>query len=61
MSQNIPKAYIDINFTNENKINPIKEVIIGPKNMALNSAISVYLETLNIGNVKIERSNSSYR
>lgn len=61
MSQNMPKAYIDINFTNENTLNPIKKVIIGPKNMVLNSAISVYLETLNIGNVQVERSNSSYR
>lgn len=61
MSQNMPKTYIDINFTNENKLNPIKKVIIGPKNPVLNSAIAVYLETLNIGNVEIERSKSSYR
>lgn len=61
MSQNMPKTYIDINFTNENKINPIKKVIIGPKNLVLSSAISVYLETLGIGSVEVERSKSSYR
>lgn len=61
ISQNMPKTYIDINFTNENTVNPIKKIIIGPKNFVLNSAISVYLETSNIGNVEIERSKSSYR
>ena len=61
MSQNMPKAYIDINFSNSNRINPIREVIIGPKNGVLNSAISIYLETLNIGSVKVEKSSASYR
>ncbi|UQB69607.1 DUF2971 domain-containing protein [Epilithonimonas zeae] len=45
----------------EIKTNPIKKVIIGPKNLVLSSAISVYLETLNLGDIEIERSKSSYR
>lgn len=61
ISQNMPKAYIDINFSNSNQINPIREVIIGPKNGVLHSAISIYLETLNIGSVKVEKSRASYR
>jgi len=61
MYRNMPKTYIDINFTNKNKVNPIKEVIIGPKNLVLDTAISVYLETLNIGNIIIKNSKSSYR
>jgi len=61
MSQNMPKTYIDINFTNNNQVNPIKEVIIGPKNSVLQSAISVYLETLNIGSVDVQNSKASYR
>lgn len=61
MSQNMPKVYIDINFTNDNQINPIKKVFIGPKNRVLTSAISIYLETLNIGNVQVEESKASYR
>lgn len=61
ISQNAPKTYIDIEFTNNGTINPIQEVLIGPKNQVLNSAISVFLETLAIGNVGIKRSKSSYR
>lgn len=61
ISQNMPKAYIDINFSNSNQINPIREVIIGPKNGVVHSAISIYLETLNIGSVKVEKSRASYR
>lgn len=61
MSQNAPKAHIDLDFSNHNKVFPIKEVIIGPKNMVLQSAISVYLETLNIPNVSVKNSKASYR
>lgn len=61
MSNNIPKAYIEIDFTNNGEVNPIKEVIIGPKNDVQITAISVYLETLGIGNVNVKRSKCSYR
>lgn len=61
ISQNMPKTYIDIDFSNSDKVNPIKEVIIGPKNGVLDSAISIYLETLNIDNVSVKRSSASYR
>ncbi len=61
MTQNAPKTYIDIDFTNQGKVNPIKEVIIGPKNDVRETAISVYLETLGIENVTIKKSKASYR
>lgn len=61
MTQNAPKAYLDIEFTNGGSVNPIKEVIIGPKNFVGTTAISVYLETLGVSNVEIERSKASYR
>jgi hypothetical protein len=61
ITQNAPKAYLDINFTDFGTINPIKEVIIGPKNLIRSTAISVYLETLNLGNVNVKRSLASYR
>lgn len=61
MSQNAPKTYIDLDFSNNGKVSPIKEIIIGPKNSVLQNAISIYLETLNIGNVKIKNSKASYR
>ena len=55
-----PIAYQDYNFTNDGKINPIKEVILGPKNKSLPTGISVYLETLGFDNVKILKSKLSY-
>lgn len=61
ISQNMPKTYIDVDFSNANQVNPIKKVIIGPKNRVLKTAISIYLETLNIGSVKVEQSSASYR
>ncbi|MCG2462804.1 DUF2971 domain-containing protein [Flavobacteriaceae bacterium F89] len=61
MAENLPVPYIDINFTNNNKISPIKEVYIGPKNNSRETAVSVFLETLNIGNVEIKKSKASYR
>jgi len=61
MSQNMPKTYIDVDFSNTNQVVPIKKVIIGPKNNVLKTAISIYLETLNIGSVQVEKSSASYR
>lgn len=61
MSQNAPKTYIDLDYSNNNKAFPIKEVIIGPKNSVLQSAISIYLETLKIPNVLVKNSKASYR
>lgn len=56
-----PAAYIDVDFTDGGRVNPIKEVRLGPKNDAIPFGISIYLETLGIGNVKIRKSKASYR
>ena len=61
MAGSLPVPYIDIDFTNIGKVNPIKKVILGPKNDSNLSAVSVFLETLNIGNVELEKSSASYR
>lgn len=61
MKENTPTAFIDENFTNNNKINPIEEVIIGPKNRSVPTGISTFLETVGLGNVKIKKSKASYR
>lgn len=61
MADNLPVPFIDLNFTNGGKINPIKEVILGPKNTSRTSAVSVFLETLDIGKVKVTKSKASYR
>lgn len=58
--ENYPVAYQDYDFTNNNKINPIKEIIIGPKNNALLTGISIYLETIGLSKVNILKSNLTY-
>lgn len=59
--ESVPVAHVDIDFTDSGKINPVREVFIGPKNGALSSSISVYLETMGIPNVQVKRSTASYR
>jgi len=61
MKDSVPVAYIDMSFTSADSLNPIVEVITGPKNHALPTAISIYLETLGLGNVKVNKSNIPYR
>jgi hypothetical protein len=61
MRDNAPVTFIEQDFTNKGRINPIKEVIIGPKNNVLSTAISAFLETVGIGSVNIKHSKASYR
>ena len=61
MRNETPVAYVDIDFSNNGKLNPIKEVVLGPKNHALPSGISIFLETLGLDNVTIRESTASYR
>lgn len=61
MRENIPIAFTEFDFSNNNAINPIKEVIVGPKNQASLTAISIFLETIGIGSVKVKKSKASYR
>jgi hypothetical protein len=61
MANNLPVPYIDINFTNNGKVCPVKEVYIGPKNDSRATAVSVFLETMELGNVKVKKSKAYYR
>lgn len=61
IKQDIPTPYIELDFSNNNKINPIKEVVIGPKNEVMKTAIRIFLETIGIEKVEINKSNASFR
>lgn len=61
IKEDIPTPYIELDFSNNGKTNPIKEVIIGPKNTVKETAISIFLETIGIENVIIGKSKASYR
>ena len=58
---NTPTPFIDLDYTNKGIINPIKEVILGPKNDSLPTGVAVFLETVGIGSVRILKSKASYR
>ncbi len=58
--EDCPIAYQDYDFTNDGKFNPIKEIIVGPKNKSLLTGISIYLETLSLGKVEVKKSKVSY-
>lgn len=55
IKQDIPTPYIELDFSNNNKINPIKEVVIGPKNEVMKTAIRIFLETIGIERVEINK------
>ena len=61
MSQSVPVAHVDLDFTASGSVHPISEVILGPRNEALPTGVSVCLETLGIPRVKVRRSSASYR
>jgi hypothetical protein len=56
-----PITYQDYDFTINNQINPIKEIILGPKNYSIPTGISLFLGTIGINNVNVISSNSPYR
>ncbi|MFN8012450.1 MAG: DUF2971 domain-containing protein [Holophagaceae bacterium] len=56
-----PAAFIDLKFAKDGEPNAIAEVVIGPKNHALPSGISIFLETLGLNSVKVRKSIASYR
>ncbi len=61
MRNNVPVAFIDIDFTNHGQVNPVREVVVGPKNNARLSGVSVFLETAGLPSVNVKRSNAPYR
>ncbi len=61
MKESLPVSFIEPDFTNDSQINPIKEIILGPKNDSNPIGISIFLETIGIENVKIKKSEASYR
>lgn len=61
MKNGCPVPHLDIPFMEPNFDNPIKKVVVGPRNDSLSAGISVFLETCGIPNVEVIRSVASYR
>lgn len=61
MKQGSPVAHIDLDFIGPGGENPIRSVIVGPKNQSLTTSISIMLETLRPSGVDLVKSNASYR
>jgi len=60
MKGEIPVSHVAIDFTNSGRTNPIKKIMLGPKNQNLSSNIGVYLNTVGIHGVTVEKSAASY-
>ncbi len=59
MNGSNPTPFIDLDFNHD--INPIKEVILGPKNNARETDVSLAMSSLDCKNVKVKKSEASYR
>jgi len=57
----IPSPYLDIDFSNGGTCNPIREVVLGPKNHAIPAGIALYLETIGLHGVQLAKSEASYQ
>jgi len=61
MRGSVPVPHIDLSYVDPSGNHPIAEVILGPRNDALPTAISVFLETLGLGDIEVRKSHASYR
>lgn len=61
MRGSVPVPHVDLSILDPNGAHPVAEVLLGPRNDALPSAVSVFLETCGIGNVHVKKSVASYR
>lgn len=60
MNGSIPTAFIDFDFFNS-EINPIKQVILGPKNIAHPSGVLMAMSSMGLNDVEVKKSEASYR
>ena len=61
MKGNVPTPFVELNFTDNGNIHTVKKIMLGPKNNALPSAISIFLETIGVGSVEVSKSRAPYR
>ena len=61
MRGSVPVPHIDLSYVDPSGNHPIAEIILGPRNDALPTAISVFLETLGLGDIEVRKSHASYR
>lgn len=61
MRGSVPVPHVDLSILDPKAAHPIAEVLLGPRNDALPSAVSVFLETSGIGGVVVRKSIASYR
>ncbi len=59
MNKSVPAVYIDIDYFYDT--NPIKEVILGPKNEAHPMGVIMAMNSMGLKNVKVKLSEASYR
>ena len=61
MRGSLPVPHVDMSIVSPSGSHPIREVLMGPKNDAMPSAVSVFLETVGATGVRVKKSMASYR
>lgn len=61
MRGSVPAPHIDLSFVDPDGKHSIAKVSLGPRNDALPTAVSIFLETNGLSNVEVSRSHASYR
>jgi hypothetical protein len=61
VSNGVLVPYVVLDYTDGGKNEPLKEVVLGPKNANLESNVEILLSTMGLNNVAIKRSQAPYR
>jgi hypothetical protein len=61
VSSGVVVPYVALDYSDNRKNSPIKEVVLGPRNESANSNIEVFLNTIAVDGVRIRRSTVPYR
>lgn len=61
ISNGVVVPYVSLDFTDNARNSPIREIVLGPRNEPAESNIDIFLNTIGINGVRIRRSTVPYR
>jgi hypothetical protein len=61
MSKGVLVPYVILDYSNNDAVAPIKEIVLGPRNENDETNIEIFLNTLGVTNVPVKRSKVPYR
>lgn len=60
MKREVPVPYVPMDFSDCGAVKSIKKIVLGPRNRNLLSNISIYLNTIGLTGIQLEKSAASY-